>query len=40
MRIDLERQRLDTSAMLYAEAYCDDPDLRELTEAALAGWPE
>ena len=40
MRIDLERQRLDTSAVRYAEAYCDDPDLRELTEAALAGWPE
>ena len=40
MRIDWERQRLDTSAMLYAEAYGDDSDLRELTEAALAGWPE
>jgi hypothetical protein len=40
MRIDLERQRLDASATLYAEEYGDDPDLRELTEAALAGWPE
>ena len=40
MRIDLERQRLDASATLYAEEYGDAPDLRELTEAALAGWPE
>lgn len=40
LRADLERQRLDASAALYAEVYNDDPDLRQLTEAAVAEWPE
>ena len=40
MRTNLDRQRLEVSATLYAEAYCDDPDLRQLTDAALAEWPE
>jgi hypothetical protein len=37
---ELEDQVLDASASLYAEIYNDDPDLRQLTEAALAEWPE
>ncbi len=40
MQADLEQQRLEVSATLYAETYCDDPDLRQLTEAALVEWPE
>lgn len=40
MRADLERQRLEASAALYAEVYRADPDLRQLTEAALTEWPE
>jgi hypothetical protein len=37
---ELEDQVLDASASLCAETYNDDPDLRQLTEAALAEWPE
>lgn len=37
---DLELERLRESADLYAEVYCEDPDLWALTDAAIAGWPE
>lgn len=37
---ELERQRLQQSASLYAEIYAEDAETRELTELALAGWPE
>ncbi|MCS6842917.1 MAG: hypothetical protein NZ528_01130 [Caldilineales bacterium] len=35
-----EQQRLRESAELYAELYEDDAELRSLTEAAIAGWPD
>lgn len=35
-----EQQRLRQSADLYAELYEDDAELRSLTEAAIAGWPD
>lgn len=34
------REHLKQSAELYAEVYSEDEDLRELTEAALTGWPQ
>lgn len=37
---ELERRQLIESADLYAEIYADDEELKELTEAALEGWPE
>jgi Arc/MetJ-type ribon-helix-helix transcriptional regulator len=40
MQAEMERQCLEASAALYAEAYGADPDLRQLTEDALTGWPE
>jgi Arc/MetJ-type ribon-helix-helix transcriptional regulator len=40
MQADLECQRLEASATAYAEVYRADPDLRQLTEAALTEWPE
>lgn len=40
LRGDLELERLRESADLFAEVYREDPDLWELTEAAIAGWPE
>ena len=33
-------QSLQASATLYAEIYAEDKDLQELTEVALAEWPE
>ncbi len=39
-RKDVERESLIKSAELYAEVYAEDDDLKELTESALAGWPE
>ena len=36
----LRRVRLEASADFYAELCADDADLRELTDGALAGWPE
>jgi preprotein translocase subunit YajC len=35
-----EQQRLRESADLYAQLYAEDPEMRELTDAALIGWPE
>lgn len=40
MRLDLEQRRLQASAALYAELYDGDVEMQQLTEAALAGWPE
>lgn len=37
---EVERRSLEMSAELYAEIYEEDSELRELTEAALAEWPE
>jgi hypothetical protein len=36
----LEKEKLKESAILYAETYAKDEDLKELTDSALAGWPE
>ena len=40
LREDLEIQSLRESADLYAEIYAVDPDVQELTETAISGWPE
>lgn len=37
---EIELRSLNQSAELYAEIYAEDADIRELTEAALAEWPE
>jgi hypothetical protein len=37
---EFEQRSLEQSAELYAELYEEDTDLQELTEAALAEWPE
>ena len=37
---NLELERLEASADLYAEAYSEDDDLKELTDVATDGWPE
>ena len=36
----LEEERLRESADLYAEVFEEDATLQELTDAAVAGWPE
>ena len=40
LKEELERQSLKQSANLYAELYEEDAELQELTESAVAGWPE
>ena len=40
MQDRLEAEQLQASAKLYAELYETDEETKELTEAALAGWPE
>jgi len=35
----LDHQRLQQSAELYAEIYEAEPETRELTNSALSGWP-
>jgi hypothetical protein len=40
LREELELQSLKESANLYAEVYEEETELQELTETALAGWPE
>jgi len=35
----LERQRMISSAELYAELYAKDPELRDLTNSAIENWP-
>lgn len=36
----LEQKHLDESAELYAQLYEEDPQIKDLAEAALAEWPE
>lgn len=40
LKEDFELQQLKQSADLYAEVYEQDTGLQELTETAIAGWPE
>ncbi|MBI9084404.1 MAG: hypothetical protein JEZ11_12460 [Desulfobacterales bacterium] len=40
LKTELEIESLRQSAELYAETYSQDDDLKELTGAALDGWPE
>jgi hypothetical protein len=37
---ELERESLKESAALYAEIYRRDPELQELADSAISGWPE
>ena len=37
---NMELESLKKSADLYAEIYSEDGDLKELTDTAVAGWPE
>lgn len=37
---EIEQRQLRESAALYTEVYAEDDDLSELTDSALAGWPE
>jgi hypothetical protein len=37
---EYEQRQLEESAALYAELYEEDIELQELTNSALAGWPE
>jgi Arc/MetJ-type ribon-helix-helix transcriptional regulator len=37
---EIEQESLKQSADLYAELYAEDSDLFDLTEAAVAEWPE
>ena len=36
----LEKKKLKMSADLYAELYDEDEETKELTEAAISGWPK
>ena len=36
----LELESLKKSADLYSKIYSEDDNLKELTESAIAGWPE
>jgi len=36
----LELEKLKQSATLYSEIYFENDNLKELTETAVAGWPE
>lgn len=40
MKARMDQERLAESARLYAEIYAEDEDLRDLTEAAIADWPQ
>jgi uncharacterized metal-binding protein len=40
LKKELELERLRESADLYSELYAEDNNLKEITEAALNGWPE
>ncbi|HEY86307.1 MAG TPA: hypothetical protein G4N96_14480 [Chloroflexi bacterium] len=40
LKEEFELKTLRQSANLYAEIYEEESDLQELTEAAVAGWPE
>jgi hypothetical protein len=36
----LQQKHLQESAERYAQLYEEDPDVKDLTDAALAEWPE
>ena len=40
LKEEYDRQDLELSADLYAEVYEEDPELQQLTQAAISGWPE
>jgi hypothetical protein len=40
LKKEFEQQHLKQSANLYAEVYEEDTELQELTQTAIAGWPE
>jgi hypothetical protein len=40
LKEELELQSLKQSAKWYTEVYEEDDELHDLTEAAVAGWPE
>jgi len=40
LKEEIERQELRESAEIYAAVYEENADLQELTENAIAGWPE
>jgi len=40
LKEEFELKSLKQSADLYAEIYEEEDDLQELTETAIAGWPE
>lgn len=40
LKKEFEQQNLKDSANLYAEIYEEDMELQELTQTAIAGWPE
>ncbi len=40
MKAILEEEELRQSAALYAEIYAEESDLRQLTDLAIAEWPE
>jgi len=40
LKEEIDRQNLKQSADLYTEVYEEDADLQELTQTAIAGWPE
>lgn len=39
LRKELEIKKLEESADLYLELYQEDPEIKELTESAIEGWP-
>ncbi|MCH8070098.1 MAG: hypothetical protein IID16_12655 [Candidatus Marinimicrobia bacterium] len=39
IRKELEIKKLEESADLYSELYEIDPEIKELTESAIEGWP-
>jgi glycogen debranching enzyme len=40
LKKELESHKLRQSADLYAEIYCEDAELKPLTDAAVQEWPE
>jgi hypothetical protein len=40
LRITLEKEKLKESALLYAQIYKEDQELKEITDLALSGWPD
>ncbi len=40
LKEEYDRRDLELSADLYAETYDEDPELQQLTQTAISGWPE